>query len=122
MRYLFLAIILAKCVFIGVPEITVTPFPFAVNEMREVSLYTYLWALIDISTLFVVVLVFWMMLTGREEVNPSRVKAMTAFLIVCGLDLLDYILRGNSEWFYVFNYPITNNVFMIPAYWVMTWE
>lgn len=119
LKYIFGLIIILKCVFLGFPEFHMTPFPFAKGDMVEISAFTYVWELLDIASLAVVMLLMRQIVNGKIKVKNENEVAISAYMIICFFDLADFILRGNSQWFWLGTYPVTNNVFMVLLYWFL---
>lgn len=111
-----------RCVFMGVPQLTVSPYPFAKGVMETVTSYTYVWAGGEVLTVFVLMLILWLIVSGKMLITEGRKASIYAFMLMTGADLVDYFLRGNCEWFIVGDYPITNNVFTLPTYAILTWN
>lgn len=121
-KYLFILIITLKAIFLSMPSTIVHPFLFAKGEMKSVPASTYTWALLDIASFFVLMVVMWLFLSDRIKITKGRTESVASFVIVCGIDLLDYVLRGNSEWFMISNYPFTSNILMVIVYSLLTYN
>ncbi len=122
LKYFFTIVIALKCLFLAVPDFKVTPFLFPSKEMEFMSLFQYVYALFEIATLFLIVGILWLFTTGKIRITPDRSASVGAFVLMCGIDLVDFLVRGNSEWFYIRSYPVTNNVFMAICYPLLTFN
>lgn len=122
LKHVFIAILSIRCLFLALPNKMVSPFLLASEEMSTVTAYTYAWAFFELVAFFVIALLFWLVLIGKVEVTTDRAASVGAFLLMCGIDFLDFVIRGNSEWFYVGSYPVTNNVFMAVCYPLLTYN
>lgn len=121
LKHGFMAILLARCIFLAMPDTSWTPFLFPSSEMRVMTAHQYTWVLFELLSFFYIVGILWAVMMRWIEITPGRIRSVGVFLLMCGLDLADFMIRGNSEWFYFGQYPVTNNIFMVGAYPILTW-
>jgi hypothetical protein len=98
--------ILARCIFIALPDTYVDPFPFSDDGM---PLSSYGWVMIEMA--FLCRLAYkWC----RSETKHFK----TAVLLLCFLmfDWAHFILFSNSAYKMIGSYPLTNNVIMLIAW------
>lgn len=95
--------ILARCIFIGLPETPIDWFPFSDDSMPMSS---YGWAFIEMA--FMCRLAYkW----AHAENKHFRIVVVLFWTLV--FDLAHFILTGNSFYSMIGKYPMTNNVLML---------
>lgn len=116
---------LGRCTFIGIQDHIVwnTFVPaWTSDEMKEMKLFQFVYRGFELMTIFVIVGILWAFLMRWITPTPDRIWSVGCFLVMTGFDLFDFLIRGNSGWFYFGSYPVTLNVFMLGAYIVLTWN
>lgn len=108
-KWLLTIILLARCVFLAVPDTTIYPFLFSENGIPVSS---YLWVNMEFLALSTIVYRWW-----RDTGNRS----VAAFIIIVGYDWVDFLLTMNDEYLNIAGYHVTNNVVMLIAYPLLTW-
>lgn len=123
LRYLFIAIMALQCVFLAIPnDIQWNSFvdKWTDNEMIDMNLFQFVYRGFDLLVFAIVVGVFWAFLMRWILPTPDRIYSVGAFLLMRILDFIDFLVEGNSAWWYVGRLPITANVFMLGGYWLVT--
>lgn len=110
-RWLILSILLLRCLFLLIPaEPFIYPFFFRFSRIG-IPTVSYVWVLLEHVTI-IAILHLWWRDTGR--------KNALAFLLMAWLDAIDFIVTGNNIWFKAGIYPITNNVFMLACFLILS--
>lgn len=108
-KWVVLTVILLRCIFLAIPDgLTVRPFLFNQSPM---VLTSYLWVIAEHAAFLSIVWLWW---------KDTMKRSAAAFLLICTLDAIDFLLRANTPWFWVAGYPVTNNIFTLICFMLLT--
>lgn len=94
--------LLARCIFIGLPDYNIDPFLFSDSAMPVSS---YGWVNVEMTFMC------WLAVKWYASSELKKIPAM--LFLVLAFDWVHFILGGNAFYFTLLDYPMTNNVLML---------